>query len=192
MGKGEAMAKKKRKSKKLHLSEASQLLVRLEKVVKAGVPDSSPAISLVHWFMDNQSWTEKQWSYAKAICYRFEKTKKNPIKNKKYYLYAITDGESVKLGYSSNIRARIKNMQTGCPNDLKCIWKYYVGRSESEANKTERRLHRYCKSHRKRGEWFSMYCMVIVEQFTIKEKMKANENQEDTDREILTEALQRI
>lgn len=186
------MPKRKRsKKKKLHLDEASQLMIKLDEVARSGSKDAAPARSLVDWFMANKSWTVKQWSYARSICTRFKRNAK-PKSVKKFYLYAISDGLSVKLGYSSNVKSRISAMQTGCPNTLKCQWKYYVGKSEGEAKRMEGKLHRYCKKYRKRGEWFHADCMVLVEQFSIKQKMTDIHNEEEAELEILAEARDRI
>ena len=91
----------------------------------------------------------------------------------------------IKIGYSSDIRKRIAAMQTGCPQTLKCVWKYYAGSIESDAKSLEKKLHRYCKKHHVRGEWYKKDCMAIIEQFSVKEKLKSDRAQIGNDIEIL-------
>lgn len=191
VGKGETMSKRNRsKKKKVHFAEADNLLVRLEEIAKSGNEDASAANSLKLWWLEHKSWTSKQWVYVKALCAKNRK-KRAPAK-KKFYLYAISDGSAVKLGYSSNIRSRMKSMQTGHPSTLKCIWEYYVGRSEVETKNLERKLHRVCKKHKIRGEWFGYDCMVLVNQFSIKEKMTRDFENEEQEIVIVAAAMDRI
>ena len=188
MGKGEAMSKikskGKKRSRKIHLTDADSLLIDLEKVSMGPSSDASSANSLKIWYLQNKFWTEKQWSYAKSIVYRSKKASK-PVKKKKFKLYAISDGRFVKLGYSSNIKSRIKAMQTGHPEGLCCIWEYYTGTIEVEAKRLEKKLHRFCDKYRVRGEWFESSCMTIVEQFKIREKIKIEVQNDDLDRAVL-------
>lgn len=192
MGKGEIMSKRKRSKKKtLHFTDADKVLIGLEKVAKAGQKDAEAANSLKLWWLEHKEWSQKQWLYAKAIVARHGKPRAK-TKQAKYHLYAITDGRSVKLGYSSDIKKRIKQMQTGHPEVLKCVWKYYTGTNEVQAKNLEKKLHRFCKKYRVRGEWFAKNCLTLVDQFSIKEKITRDFNIERQEVEIMLEAEQHI
>ena len=150
----------------------------------SGSADSRAARSLADWWLVHKSWTQKQWLYARALVNRDRKKKAKP-KVKKYYLYAITDGEFIKLGYSSSISGRLKAMQTGHPKPLKCLWRYYVGKTEAVARRLERKLHKYCSKQRVRGEWFSMACAARVEEFSAKNEKAQQEIEQELDLEAL-------
>ena len=189
VGKGEIMPKinrnRKSRSKKIHLTEADSLLIDLEKVSMTGSSQASAANSLKMWYLQHKYWSVKQWCYAKSIVAKSKKTAK-PSKPKKYNLYAITDGTYVKLGYSSNIPARIKAMQTGHPEPLTLSWKYYTGTTESEAKRLETKLHRFCRNHKVRGEWFNSDCMAQVERFKINEKVNIDSINDELDMQALS------
>lgn len=94
---------------------------------------------------------------------KFEGTK---INKKSYYIYAMSAGSHVKIGYSSDIQSRLKSMQTAQPVPVKVIWTLCVGTSESEASKVERNLHKICKEYKVLGEWFNSECMIKVREFS--------------------------
>ena len=145
------------------------------------------------WYIENGCWTKKQLSYVKALVRRFKDGgSKKAKKERKYQLYAITDGHSVKLGYSSDVRRRMSSMQTGHPETLKCIWKFYTGKNEDQAKRLEKKLHRFCKKYAKRGEWFEMGCMPLVEKFSTTEKTKRDFNIERQEMEIALKAMNKI
>ena len=195
MGKGEVMPKRNRKSKKrskkLHFSDAEKHLIELQKISESGSEDASTATSLRMWWLEHKSWTGKQWNYVAALVAKNKKPKKKR-KVAKYYLYAISAGDAIKLGYSSNIKNRIKAMQTGQHEDLKCEWQYYVGASKGEAGTLEKKLHRYCKKYHVRGEWYKKECMTIVEQFKVSQTTKRNYEEERAEIDILLGANERI
>lgn len=163
VGKGDSMSKRKPKVK---LSENEQFLVSLHAVVKSGSELASAASSLIGWYMANKFWTEKQLCYVRSIIVRHAGMKAAKRKPRRYWLYAISDGAAVKLGYSSSVGKRLLAMQTGVAQRLAILWKFYVGTVEHHARLCERKLHRACKKHHMRGEWFSNDCMDIVTSFT--------------------------
>ena len=184
---------KKRTRKTVHFSESDKILIQLQDIASKGQKDASAANSLKMWYLEHKSWTTKQWAYARALAARSkDKTAKKLAKSRKLYLYAITDGTAVKLGYSSDINKRIKAMQTGHPAHLKAIWKYYTGTNEAQAQNLEKKLHRCCKTHRIRGEWFRLGAMNIVEQFKIKHSASRDRCIEEQEFEIVAAAQERI
>lgn len=63
-------------------------------------------------------------------------------------IYFIKGGGFVKIGYSKNPRARLKELQTGNPNKLKLL------ATMPGTYSTEATLHEMFKSQRAHGEWF--------------------------------------
>jgi len=63
-----------------------------------------------------------------------------------YFIQAGTDGP-VKIGVAKDVEQRIKELQTGCPDDLRLIGRIQ-GNFESE-------LHQRFSQFRVRGEWFN-------------------------------------
>jgi hypothetical protein len=149
--------------KKLILTEAETFLVELEKIAAKG---NETARSFINWWLTHKSWTEKQWIYIRHLVLA-NRRKPKKVKYQKFYLYAVSDGCAIKLGYSSNIKKRIAAMQTGHPIDLVLEWRYYTGRSKYGAAKAERMLHRHCSQHRLRGEWFSQDCLSLVKDWSM-------------------------
>lgn len=109
-----------------------------------------------------------------------------------HYLYAVTDGVNVKLGFSVNPKARLKGLQTGHPAKLQLIWTLACGDSPAQAGKAERKLHRYCKDYAKHGEWFDIKCMIVVRQFEIKRQLDSERKERDVELAIVAEAVERI
>ncbi len=156
--------RKKRKYRtEVILSGSEKYLVKLEQVSRARKCETCR--SLITWFLSNQSWTPKQWALVKKIT-------KDEIINKtpeaKYHLYAITDGVNVKIGFSSNVGRRVKSIQTGNAANISIIWRYFVGYKLHIAKREEKRLHKLCKKHHIRGEWYESGCMPLVEAYSVK------------------------
>jgi len=154
------------RKRKMIYSDAEKCLVELDRLAKSEPKKTEICRSLIKWYMTHHSWTEKQWYLVKSLSVKRKKIKEKS----KYYLYAITDGTNIKLGYSSNIPKRISAIQTGNAGNIKCLWKYYTGHRSFIASNAERKLHRRCKKYRIRGEWYKNECMELVEGFSIKKK----------------------
>lgn len=176
------MSKRKNKGKyKPKMIEG--IVVGLQLLASKPSSDRESAQSLLSWYLSNHFLTDKQQMYAKSLIAR-NRAKKSE-KPKKYHLYAIGDGECVKLGVSTDVGKRLNSMQTGHPKKLKVLWKFFVGRERAPAFKAEKKLHKYCKKFKLRGEWFKGDSMTIVRQFSIKEKMAMQNEQESHDLSIL-------
>lgn len=59
----------------------------------------------------------------------------------------------VKIGKSKNIQARIKELQTGSPNQFTLLG-FVKCKSEMHSRHCETELHRHFKHFRMNGEWF--------------------------------------
>jgi hypothetical protein len=148
---------------KVKLTPTESQVVKLNLLLRNPLPTEvyDQIKSLIHWYQTKGTFTPAQMALANGLTY--VKKVKGPIK--KHYLYAISNGEQVKLGMSSNIKGRMKTMQTASPSELVLLWKYYVASTPRKAVKIEKNLHRACKEWSVRGEWFSMGCMRIVKRF---------------------------
>ena len=70
-------------------------------------------------------------------------------------VYFISDGEYVKVGFSSAVEMRIVDMQVGNPRELKCLGVLAGPRSlESQIHDDLRHLH-------VRGEWYHLHQEVL-------------------------------
>ena len=70
-----------------------------------------------------------------------------------WYVYGISDGTYIKIGKTDNIPKRIKELQTGNPHKLVCIWKLSFISPEYQAY-FERSLHNMLEDKMAEGEWF--------------------------------------
>lgn len=118
--------------------------------------------SLLRWYLKNHFLTSGQIKLAESLTAPKKVKKKT---NTKHYVYAISDGENIKIGMSNDVDKRLKTLQTSNSKDLIVVWKYYAGRQAKDATKIEKMLHRQCKSHRIRGEWFKMEALEMVKSF---------------------------
>lgn len=158
------MSQRKRNKKRAKLNYTEIIFIKLKKFSldkKTSDEDKQKAKSLIKWFYANGYFTAAQTSLANSLTY----ISKKPAVSKKHYLYAISNGEQVKLGMSSDINKRLKALQTSSPSDLVLLWKYYIANTSKDAIKIEKTLHRACKEFRIRGEWFEMGCIDIVNLF---------------------------
>jgi Meiotically up-regulated gene 113 len=72
-----------------------------------------------------------------------------------YVILEETQRHFVKVGFTSNLKRRIRDLQTGNPDPLVLVAKV---RSSPEAYRSlERDLHEKLRNHRVRGEWFDAY-----------------------------------
>lgn len=76
-------------------------------------------------------------------------------------LYIMQNGETkqYKIGITKDLNVRYRNLQTGCPEELKII-KIYTHYDRKQIEYYERVLHRYYKKCgckiRDNGEWFEL------------------------------------
>ena len=126
------------------------------------------ASSLLSYYVAGVELSFKQVELIKILNAKCKVVRPEKEKTRKRSLYAISNGEHVKLGISTNIGRRIKDMQTSNANDLELLWRYYVGKDKKLAFQSERKLHRLCKKHKIKGEWFSMDCMDLVRSFKVR------------------------
>ena len=104
---------------------------------------------------------------------------------RRHYLYAISDGQSLKVGFSVNPGARLKDMQTANPRPLVIAWKTYCASESKEAAYQEKKLHRYLIKYSIRGEWFSMDSLKKIKEWTVKNNSVKDEEQEIEANELI-------
>jgi hypothetical protein len=97
-----------------------------------------------------------------------QKAKKADPKYGEHYLYAISDGKNLKVGYSKDPKSRLKRLQTGSSKPLKLLWQCLCAYSDTDARKQERKLHRRLRRHNIQGEWYQFDCLVICRAWRIK------------------------
>ena len=151
------------KLKKYKLKGQEKIISDLQSLVdsrKVSSDELKTARSLLSYFINRHELTVKQVKLAKLLISRNSANKSR--KPNKYYLYAISGGEHLKIGVSTNPDARVKDLQTSNPEILKVVWRYYVGNHKGRAYNFERKLHKVCKKFRVRGEWFNPECLDLV------------------------------
>jgi len=123
--------------------------------------------SIISWERLNGKISKKQDELLLRV---IRTAKKGPAKKKRecmYYLYAITDSREVKLGISTSVKSRLKQLSTGSSRPIEVVWTIPAGVNRYKAYKYEKKLHRLCKKYRLNGEWFQMFCLLKVYKFEI-------------------------
>lgn len=120
--------------------------------------DVSFAKSLIQYYQKNERLTEKQLPYVDILLQRANVETIKSRSNRTHYLYLISDGEYVKIGYSTNPKSRLNDMQVGRAEKLKLVASVEC-ENRQKAKKEERLAHQACKDLRIRGEWFKIEAM---------------------------------
>lgn len=94
---------------------------------------------------------------------------------KRHYLYAIQCGDRLKVGYSVSPKKRLNRMQTGNAEEMKIVWRIYVAEDPKEARRQEKKLHRFLKRYKIRGEWFDAECVDLVKGWRIRNREAKDE-----------------
>lgn len=85
-----------------------------------------------------------------------------------HYVYIIAvakPGEPlgpVKIGITSNVNSRFRNLQTACPYPLKLIHVFTAPNAEC-AVRVEEAFHTTQKRHRTKGEWFNLSPIIALQ-----------------------------
>src|SRR5687767_11829930 len=70
-----------------------------------------------------------------------------------YFIRTMHVKSMVKIGWTSNLRARLIDLQTGCPFTLRLMGLIECADAQHAAE-TEQMLHEKFRALRRRGEWF--------------------------------------
>ncbi len=68
------------------------------------------------------------------------------------FVYLLKAGPSCKIGIADDVEARVKQLQSGCPETIEILGRW----PHAQARKKERCLHTHFKNKRKNGEWFAL------------------------------------
>lgn len=71
------------------------------------------------------------------------------------YVIQTTKHGPIKVGLTSNLKKRIAQIQTGCPNPVTLV-AWYPRSSRRKAAALEKELHNLLDGHRMQGEWFGV------------------------------------
>jgi hypothetical protein len=145
--------KKKRNNFKIKLTESEKLLSKLEEATRIkDHPKRIEARSLINYYLNYHSFTEKQIRFAKLIIGLTPENKK--LKNR--FIYGIRIGNYLKVGMSINVRKRIKHYETASP-DNQLIGYYPLGEIYSyQAKNEEKKIFKKLRSHKVKGELFNL------------------------------------
>ncbi len=80
------------------------------------------------------------------------------------FVYAISNGQSIKIGKANNPQQRLKELQTGSSVPLVLI-KVIKCWDSAEALRLESALHRHFKNYRQHLEWYSITNVDVSEAF---------------------------
>lgn len=157
-------------------SRTELTVIQLSSVKNLCGESRSYQAGLLSWYRSRGRLSGAQIMMARALIKQSESLGKPRITNKenesKFYLYAISDGVSVKIGYSKDVKSRLRKMQTGSSRALSVVWRYFVGDNEEIARRQEKKLHRYCRLFRVRGEWFDPQCLTLIAIFHVRQNEK--------------------
>jgi len=154
--------------KKVKFSKIDSLIIELKSYADKRIFTGSDLItarSLLSYYIAGIELSFKQIELIRILNAKCKTTKQKSEPAKKHNLYAVSNGEHVKLGISTNIGKRIKSMQTSSAKELNLVWRFYVGKNKKIAYQYEKKLHKLCKKHKVKGEWFELDCMSLVNKF---------------------------
>ena len=168
------MGKRRKKHKKSEpvswqsmVSEREHALLDLEKGIECFERPSDKEFcrSLIHQFQTRGCLTDRQWYWVKHKARAATRIQNPPAPRKRLHnIYAIGAGEKIKIGRSTNPKARLKSLQTSNPVKLKLLCVIPVENSGKAAS-LEKKLHKECREYHVIGEWFKLDALSIVEKF---------------------------
>ena len=129
--------------------------------------------SLVRHFITNDELSYRQKDAVKKLAAPLrmqKKTIKAQKRQRKHYVYAISDGAFVKIGFAVSPEKRLAELQIANPSPLRIEAKIECP-NYGCATRLEKKIHRACKKYGIRGEWFEMDAMCIFDNFDPKAKV---------------------
>lgn len=162
---------KRRKLKKYYgYNKTQQLLVKLDRLTKrAKDPDDRKLAQEIGLVYIRKGWLPAATKIeAQKLIKKYPDESKPKRIEKRHYLYAISNGEHVKIGMAVDVKKRMANLQTGSPTQLKIEWYKHCAEDSKEAKRQETKLHRRLKAFHVRGEWHTKDCLEIVHGWRIR------------------------
>jgi hypothetical protein len=92
-----------------------------------------------------------------------------------YWIYGITDGEHLKVGFAIDIEKRRRGLQTASPRELTVVYRWRVTqwkKSTAEilnAKNWEKHYHKKLAAHAVRGEWFKLDALQLMRELNAPE-----------------------
>lgn len=113
------------------------------------------------------SLTPNQWEWVSKMVARGRRIRHLAGDEEKFYLYAIEGERDVRLGFSTDVHQRRRELQVSRSDELRIFWTCLVPGGLQEAKKAERKLHRFLKDQHIRGEWFHPECLERIRDFKV-------------------------
>lgn len=88
------------------------------------------------------------------------------------FIYAISNGTNIKIGYSKNPIKRLKQLQTGCVDKLSIIHKIEV--DDKKVKIVETLIHKKLSSYKISGEWYNISNKEAIDELNIAEILYVN------------------
>lgn len=164
------MAKRrKRKRNQFRLTALEQAIAVLDQHRYENEELEERRQSIVRAFITQEALTPPQqhmaFRLAKPIQSKAKKVR-TVRKRQTHYVYAIDDGHYVKIGYSLDPEKRLADLQVACPSELRLSAKIECQR-QSQAKRLEKQIHRACRQHHIRGEWFGPEALRVFDSHVI-------------------------
>ena len=114
--------------------------------------------------------TGKQREYIKLLINWVDKPKgqKKPRKLARYFLYAISDGYAIKLGYAKNVEKELAKIGKESTLAPVLTWKRYAGKDIKIVDKRLRQLMRWCEPWQEEACWHTLDAEERINDFKIK------------------------
>jgi hypothetical protein len=170
---GERNMKRRRYSRSL-LTPRERTIARLEQLIRTDIQtkhltadERLKARSLMRAYLDYHDLTPPQWRLVTSIVNLHAKM--GAIRSSsEWMVYAMRAGENVKVGYTSNVGARVKHIQTSHPDRVEIVWSLPC-QDRVEAKRQEKKIHRLCSAFHVRGEWFQADVVSVLRSFRPRE-----------------------
>lgn len=138
--------------------------------------------TMVGYYSRNSHLPKAMMTRATQLCHMYNELFPKVTKEEKVnrqYLYAITNSKELKVGYTADLKNRLKSLQTSSPLPLSLVWNTFCGQTVSEAKNQERKLHRRLKEYHIRGEWYDISCLPIVNSWSVYNQDVSDESRAD-------------
>lgn len=162
----------KRKAKVPQLTQNERLVLALEKVVKAGGVLNDRAQSLIHWYLNRGGWSPAQANFAATIVAKNrnprarDQPKRPDQKPAKWLLCAMTAGDEIKVSLTNHATTEREKLSRERGEEFKVIWEFYLGRSEEDGRKFEKKLRRYLSDFKSRQGWYDSSAADAIKAFS--------------------------
>lgn len=148
----------------MNKNKQNRLIKRLNKALETlNTRDRKFALSMIRQQLHpkRNNLSKKQWIWVNRLLAKYPSVSLSKVKNKHHYVYAISDGESIKIGQSLNPLLRLNALQVANASELSLVW-VKLCKNKDSSNKLERTIHKTYKELNIRGEWFNYEILRII------------------------------